>query len=397
MVIKIKLSKKYTKDGGKYPVVVSVSKDGKTVDIPTSVSCNEKDFVCDGKNGIYIKKNVENSYYYNNELNQLLLTYNQKIQQLGQSAISKMSVVDIKHYLLSEQIEAIGTPTFIEYARKQLPTYKGQSQKLMEHTINIVEEFFNGRPMFFDDITAGVLRQIDEHWQKTKSINTRGIYFRNIRAIFNRAIDDEITTNYPFRKFKIKSTPKKKHEFPIESLRKLANLEFSKTDNLKELARDVFMLSFFLCGANLKDIYNLTQDNYKKGKICFVRTKIKRFEPERVEITLQPEAKAILEKYKGSQHLFSFADKYQNYDTFINNIDKRIRLLRNDIDFEDLTLYYARYTWATIAFKQGVDEKIISKSLGHQDTTVAGKFYILYDWSLTDRANRKVIDYVFAK
>ncbi len=61
MVIKIKLSKKYTKDGGKFPVVVSISKDGKTVDIPTGVCCNEKDFICDGKNGIYnpqIKKST---------------------------------------------------------------------------------------------------------------------------------------------------------------------------------------------------------------------------------------------------------------------------------------------------------------------------------------------------
>ena len=59
-------------------------------------------------------------------------------------------------------------------------------------------------------------------------------------------------------------------------------------------------------------------------------------------------------------------------------------------------MYYARYSWATIADKIGIDEKVIDKSIGHVPTTVAGKFYITYDWDRTDQANRKVIDYVLS-
>lgn len=394
MVIKLKLSKKYKNPNGQYPIVVSISKNQKHVDIPTGLFTDEKDYI-DGKKGLWVKNNTEYAYIINNKLNTILSEYRSKIDQLG-SAVNNMTAVDIKKYVLNAEI-VNNHPTFIEYARRKQLKYSGQSATLMKHTIDLLEDYFKGRPMYFEDITAGVLQDIDAKWAETMSINTRGRYMRDIRTIFNRAIDDELTTCYPFRKFKIKQSVKKKYALPVDAIRVLANLEFSKTEQLKELARDVFMLSFYLCGANLKDIYNLTNENLKKGKISFVRTKIKRFEPESVEIALQPEAKEILQKYKGKHHLFSFAEKYKQYDTFIHNISRRIRDFREIIGFDDLTLYYARYTWATIAYNIGIDEKTISKSLGHQDTTVAGKFYILYDWSLTDRANRKVIDYVFAK
>lgn len=394
MVIDIKLNKNHLNKYGEYPVVVSVSHNTKTAFIPTGISVEEKNFV-GGAKGVYIKR-IPNTDEINSQLHSMLIDFQNKACGLKPYELDKMTVTDIKKFLLSEQTALSERPTFIEYARSIENKYKGSTQKLVHRTIEVLCEYWNGRPVFFDDITTGMLRDIDDELaRKGNSLNTRAIYFRHFRAIINRAIDDGITVNYPFRAFKIKSTAKKKHELPVECLRKLAQLTFAPSENLKELARDLFMLSFYLCGVNLKDIYNWKKNKLKNGKICFVRYKIRRFEPETVEITLQPEAQALLDKYCGKEYLFSFAETYPNYDTFIGNVDKRIRLLRKDIDFDELTLYYARYSWATIAYKCGVDEKTISKSLGHQDTTVAGKFYILYDWSLTDEANRRVIDYVF--
>ena len=394
MKINITLSRGKKNQNGESPIRVHISHNYTDAYIPTGIYVKENDFA--GKDGKYVK-NITDFDNINLQLSELLVEYRKKTGTLQSQHLAKMTATDIKKFLLSAQQALSDKPTYVEYARSRESSYKGTSLKLMIRTTDMLEQFFEGKPMFFEDITAGKLRNIDDYWSDVKglSLNSRAIFFRNIRAIFNRAIDDGITTNYPFRKFKIKSTAKKKHELPVESLRKLAQLTFAPTENFRELARDLFMLSFYLCGANLKDIYNWKKNDYKNGKICFIRAKIKRFEPEKVEIALQPEAKALLDKYSGKDYLFSFAESYPNYETFIGNIDKRIRLLRKDIDFDELTLYYARYSWATIAYKCGVDEKTISKSLGHQDTTVAGKFYILYDWSLTDKANRKVIDYVF--
>jgi integrase len=63
------------------------------------------------------------------------------------------------------------------------------------------------------------------------------------------------------------------------------------------------------------------------------------------------------------------------------------------IGVPNLTMYYARYSWATYASKIGVDESVIGKALGHTDVSLAGSRYISFDWSRVDDANRKVIDY----
>ena len=52
-------------------------------------------------------------------------------------------------------------------------------------------------------------------------INARNVYYRNIRAVFNDAIDDEITPAYPFRKFKIKPEPTRKRSLSVSDLRKM--------------------------------------------------------------------------------------------------------------------------------------------------------------------------------
>jgi integrase len=83
-----------------------------------------------------------------------------------------------------------------------------------------------------------------------------------------------------------------------------------------------------------------------------------------------------------------------NYDSFKRFVSKKIQEIAGITGLEGLTLYWARYSWATIADGLNVQEKTISKGLGHTDKTVAGKNYIAFDWSKVDRANRMVIDEV---
>ena len=63
-------------------------------------------------------------------------------------------------------------------------------------------------------------------------------------------------------------------------------------------------------------------------------------------------------------------------------------------EFKGLTMYWARYSWATIADSLDIPEKTISKGLGHVDKTMAGRKYIAFDWSKVDKANRQIINHV---
>ncbi len=147
-----------------------------------------------------------------------------------------------------------------------------------------------------------------------------------------------------------------------------------------------------MCGMNLVDLFHL--DRLRDGRAHFVRTKTSGKNINPVSILVQPEAAEIIVRYAGTDHVLRFAEEPATYQTFNNRIQKAIRAIAHELNIEGLTFYWARYTWATLADKLGISEKEISKGLGHVDTSIAGKFYISYDWTKVDRANRAVIDHI---
>ena len=62
--------------------------------------------------------------------------------------------------------------------------------------------------LLFEDIDYTFLKNFENDLlQRQVKVNTISIYLRTIRAIFNKAINEELTENYPFKKFKIKQQP----------------------------------------------------------------------------------------------------------------------------------------------------------------------------------------------
>lgn len=394
--VSLKFDRRYKNVNGESPIVLFVNHKKQKCSIPTGIYAQEK-FI-NGEPNKMLKANFGNATSLNRELYDLFLNFNKKLQDLQSAGKTElMTAKEIKRYLLF--LPTVCTNSFTDYAQKHIEKYSGSTLANYKRTLALVDKFFNGNVVFFDDINAGVLRAMEEKWSKTMGINARSIHFRNIRTIFNRAIDDEICTKYPFRAFKIKSVVKSKTYLPIESFQALKSLTFKKSEFTLEMCRDLFLLSYYFCGVNLKDLFLWTKKNKCGDTISFVRTKIAFHEPDAVNIKIQPEAKKLLRKYKGSkEHLLCFFEQYGgNYENFLGYITKRMRELGKRIEFPNLTFYYARYSWATYADQLGIEEKVISKSLGHTDKSVAGKHYITYDWQRTDDANRKVLDYVEIK
>ena len=157
----------------------------------------------------------------------------------------------------------------------------------------------------------------------------------------------------------------------------------------QRMGRDIALMSFYLCGANLIDLYEM-QD----GKECvFVRHKIEHRYQRELHIRIEPELAELVERYKGDGMLLSFKAKYKNYESFRHKIAHRLRELSVELGFS-VTMPKIRRTWATIAGGLECPEIVINKSLGHLDSTVNRRFYDDYDWSLTAKWNRKIIDYI---
>lgn len=229
--------------------------------------------------------------------------------------------------------------------------------------------------------------------------NTICIHLRNIRAVFNYAIDNEYTNLYPFRGFKIKKEATRKRNLSVDQLRQLRDYP---CEPHHKLYRDIFMLMFYLIGINSIDLFEATPDQIVNGRLEYERSKT----GKPYSIFIQPEAMEIIERYRGKKYLLSIRDRYEDYRDFVHHMNKELgeigtmkRVGRGgkkvyEPIFPELTTYWARHTWATIAANLDIPFETISAALGHSYGSSTTNIYIDFNQKKVDEANRKVIDYV---
>ncbi len=249
----------------------------------------------------------------------------------------------------------------------------------------------------FENITKEWLLGFD-NWleEQGNSKNGRNLHLRNIRAVFNEAIDNEITNFYPFRKLRIKNVQTAKRSLSVEQLRTLFNYPI---ESWQEKYLDLFKLVFFLIGINMVDLLRLTE--IIDERIEYSRAKTKRF----YSIKVEQEALEIINKYRGKNILLEFGERYDDYTHVskktnlalqsIGNVDRKGLGGKKHIEpaFPKLTLYWARHSWATIASSLDIPKETIAQALGHGGNTVTD-IYIDFDRNKIDEANRRVIDWV---
>lgn len=238
----------------------------------------------------------------------------------------------------------------------------------------------------FEDITRDWLTRYDSYLSDRSIMrNTRNIHFRNIRAVFNDAIDNDITNAYPFRKFKIKPEPTRKRSFTVETLRKIFNAE---VDDYLQRYIDLFKLTFFLIGINAVDLCRLIEVN--EGRVNYIRAKT----GKPYSIKVEPEAMEIINRLKGENYLLYMLEKHSTYRTFYMQWCRALVRIKDILGIPELTTYWARHSWATIAASLDIPKETIAAALGHDMGNSTTAIYINFDMKKVDAANRKVIDYV---
>lgn len=277
------------------------------------------------------------------------------------------------------------------------------STKQKRRTIEIYTDTKNKIIAYSGDCSFGVvdkkwLLSFDNHMLVSGlSTNTRSIHMRNLRAVFNYAIDSDITTNYPFRKFSIKNEETRKRSLTTSQLIHLRDYD---CEEHQVKYRDMFMLMFYLIGINSVDLYQST--NIANGRIEYRRAKTGKL----YSIKVEPEAMGIINKHKGESYLLNIMDAHQYYKCFSNRMNDELKKIgecerigrggKKHITpiFPDLSSYWARHTWATIAAGLDIPKETISAALGHEIGASVTSIYIRFDQRKVDEANRKVIDYL---
>ena len=331
-----------------------------------------------GKGAEMINKQLETTLY---EMRLAMF----EVQKHDMSAIQLRDAI-LNHIRPEEEIEENETQNniFIEYYRQVMENSELaiQTQKLYRGTYNHICKFSHEiEYLTFEEITPKWLEAFERYLRDyVPTKNGRHIHFRNIRAVFNRAINEDLTTAYPFRKFKFHSEDTIKRSLSVDELRTILSAEVP--EHIKE-AQDVFKLIFLLCGINIIDLMHLTQFN--NGRVVYKRAKTKKI----ISIKVEPEAMEIFNKYKGDRYLLCFIERVAFYANFSYRLNQKLKYFS-----AELTTYWARHTWATVAAELDIPNETIAAALGHTYGNKTTSIYINFNQKKVDDANRRVIDYV---
>lgn len=261
----------------------------------------------------------------------------------------------------------------------------GRTREIYEATWVQLERFAKPFSVHLTEVTPKWLASFDRALQRhSPSRNARNIHLRNIRAVFNYAIDNEYTTYYPFRKFKTKNEPTRKRSFDANTILKIFTAETSPYERKFQVA---FELSFYLIGINVVDLCDIDINN---GRVEYKRRKTKKL----YSIKLEDEAKRCIDEIRGTKHTIFALDHYKSSINFNHELNKVLKRIAEREGLPPFTSYWARHSWATIAYKIGVPKDTISLALGHSFGCRITDIYVDYSLDAVDDANRKVIDYL---
>lgn len=162
--------------------------------------------------------------------------------------------------------------------------------------------FREDEDIMLDSITSDVMESY-EGWLRRRQVssNTVSFYIRIIRAVYNRAVEqDIIENNNPFRHVYTGVDKTVKRALPIPALKKIKALNLTANPPL-EYARDMFLLSFYLRGMSFIDMAFLKKTDLKNGFVSYRRRKTGQL----LIIEWTKEMQTLLAKYPENKTCYS--------------------------------------------------------------------------------------------
>lgn len=404
--IKYYFDQRAKRKDGKFPLKVSISHKQQFALISLEVFLlpeqwdSAKEKVTGHPNKLFL-----NNYIVRQKLNVETELLNLKASGALDSLTGKQIKDKIQQTLGGEVQEQSSLPLFVENCRKFAEEKKNaRTKENYLYTLGKVVSFCDEpEALTFEDISYSWLKDFEFFLSETSAINSISIHMRNIRAVFNDALKSEAINCYPFRKYKIKNEETAKRSLLPKEL--VSFRDFPCEEHQRQYL-DAFMLTFYLIGINTIDLCNLKE--IRNGRIEYRRAKTKKL----YNIKVEPEAANIIERYKGEGQLLNMLDRYKNYKDYAHRLNenlqeigevkfkekiikgKKRKVKERKPLFPEITTYWARHTWATIAHKIGIPKDTISMALGHEFGCKTTGIYIDFDMEKVDEANRKVIDYL---
>lgn len=402
----------YFKNDGSARIIFKVTHKRKRRYLSSNIYAYKKDLTREG----HFKGSIKNS------LTEEILAYQKKCNNLG-SAINEMTVDDVVNYI---EVSAITYIDFIKFGQKMADEFERHGKEgtagNMRCALNSMMRFTGADSFDINNLTYKFLKDYEKWLKKVPAISNKkddvtpisgraiSLYIGEFRKILNIAKetynDDDrdihIIKVSPFPKFKIeKPEDTEKRALTADQIRKIMVIPDEPVLIRQNLARDIYMLSFYLVGMNSIDFYHCT--DLDDGIITYMRRKTtgRRSDNALMRMRIEPEAKALMEKYRdpSGHRIFDFYKRYADASIFNNALNIGLKKIGEYIKEPGLTFYSARHSWATIAVNDcDVDRYKVHEALNHVDEKMkVTDIYVKKDFSRIWRINRQVLEFLNQK
>ena len=361
--IKLAVLKHTKSKDGSYKIRISIGHRSETHYIVTPYSVN---VLSEFDNGIVVR--VPNAHEINIKLRNLLNDYEERLERINSPEdYTCKELRDLLKSMRTHSSKVTFKQVSEQYQKELIEDGRGSYAGMLQNSLRLFFEFTGG-DVFLSEISTITISEF-ERWLKRKGVSQTYISMTlsMTRTIVNRAIRMQLVTYsvHPFTYWKRPADPERELDISVEDVRAIRDAQ----PRLKKqrIARDIFMLSYYLGGINLIDLLEIDFRGVSVLEYTRHKSRNMKLSDKRISFTLQPEAKELISKWMNrNTGRLDFGYKF-SYKNFLAYVTRSIKSLAKDIDIQDyrkVCYYTARKSFVQHGFDLGISLEVLEYCIG---------------------------------
>ena len=273
---------------------------------------------------------------------------------------------------------------------------KHRTSETYRATLKSFMQFREDKDLLMNEVNSDIIMMY-EAYLRSKGItrNSSSFYMRILRAVYNRAVEKELTQQCsPFKHVYTGIDKTVKRAIPLKTIKQIKNIDLSLNQSA-DFARDMFLFSFYTRGMSFIDMAYLKKKDLANGVLTYRRRKT----GQQLFIKWEKCMQEIVDKYDtpGTFYLLPIiktpsTDERKQYENTLRLVNSKLKNIAKIIHLQmPLSTYVARHAWASIAKSKNIPISVISEGMGH-DSEITTQIYLAsLDTSAIDRANELVL------
>ena len=274
-----------------------------------------------------------------------------------------------------------------------------------------LKEFTGEESLSFHKITVQFLNKYEKWMLSEQKISedvtlsansptTVGMYLRNLRTVYRKAIKQGIVSaeEYPFSKddYQIPTGSNIKKALTQAEVAKIAAFAVDP-NGPQHRYRDYWLFSYLCNGINIKDMARLKYSNIDGETLSFKRAKTereKKSNPKTIQVVITKAVGRIIDKWGNkpglpTAYIFPILtpgmtpqEEYNAVFMAVKQINKYIKQVAEDSTVkitQHVTSYVARHSFSTVLKRSGASTEFISESLGHASLTTTENYLAQFE------------------